>query len=220
MEHKEYPELERVLPPEYYQKFKNMSPASKISFLQIYSSSIDQMNPTYMEIQKCLFDMEQEERLDNPMERAMGVTPPERYDVLITDINDSHLSQIGMELSFNRLQETTSLPIFPVKGILFGPSLRIFLPLIIEKKGKRIQVLFLFDTGSPNTYLRTDTFEALGYTEFMPDEANVFIHDLGLTVYKSRGHFENVDLLGQDFMRGCMAKVSIDYNKLTAVVTK
>jgi hypothetical protein len=58
----------------------------------------------------------------------------------------------------------------------------------------------------------SNTFEALGFTEHMPDEANVFIHDVGLTVYKSRGHFENVDLVGQDFMKGCVAKVPIDYN--------
>ena len=71
---------------------------------------------------------------------------------------------------------------------------------------------FLYDIGSPNTYLRQETFIALGVQENTPlTGTNVSIHGTALPVYVSSNNFANVDLLGQDYLVAIRGLVTIDY---------
>ena len=110
-------------------------------------------------------------------------------------------------------------PTFPVEGILYGTGCRIFLPMIVSKCNVSIHVHFLYDTGSPYTYLRAATFAALGYKESVPSDANVVIHRTAITAHLASGHFDDVDLLGQDFMVASRAIVLTDYPLRTCSVT-
>jgi len=66
--------------------------------------------------------------------------------------------------------------------------------------------------------LRHDTFEALGYTESIPGETIVTIQGRKKTVFCSTAHFENVDLLGQDFMLLLGITVTIDFLNASVVL--
>ena len=55
--------------------------------------------------------------------------------------------------------------------------------------------------------------EVLGYKDAIPDDADVLIHGVRITVQLARGHFENVDLLGQDFMEKNEASVNLSYKE-------
>lgn len=141
------------------------------------------------------------------LERAMPLDPenyipPSCYDVLITDIDDNDLRNVAKELGLEQYSDTGEPAVFPVDGKIYGRNHRLFVPLIVEKKGKRIYVMFLYDTGSPYTYLRQETWTALGYSGDVdiPSTTDAKVHNTIIPVSLSRAHFHNVDLLGQDFM--------------------
>jgi hypothetical protein len=54
----------------------------------------------------------------------------------------------------------------------------------------------------------------------IPTGTMVLINGIGISVYLSRGHFANVDLIGQDWMAFLRAKVVLDYDIKAAQVYK
>lgn len=150
-----------------------------------------------------------------PLEGPRDLSIILEYDVLITDIADEDFTRIARELGISRL--TPGQIPFPLEidGMLYGYNSRVFVPLVVEKRGVSLNVLFLVDTGSPGTFLRQDTLHSLGYTECVPDQLDVSIQGDLCTVRVSCRHYENVDLLGQDFLRSAKALLTIDYAKMT-----
>lgn len=150
---------------------------------------------------------------------ARNVIAPEDYDVVLNDIVDEDFVAIGGELQAQLLSVATADGSLPANGILYGPNKRIFVALTVRKREKCVNVLFLLDTGSATTFLRQDTFEALGYAEGIPKETNVLVQGVTMPVSVSHAHFHNVDLLGQDFLSARRGKLVVDYGSMTAVLT-
>jgi hypothetical protein len=148
------------------------------------------------------------------------LTNPTEYDVSITDITEADFSRVGEELGVSRLSAADASGTFPVTGIVYGSSHRVFVPLVVRKRQNLVNLVFLFDTGSPNTYLREDSLIALGHTEAIPFDTLVEINGIGLTVFPSRGLFANVDLLGQDFFTSFGAMLNINYKKKEVVIAE
>lgn len=100
-----------------------------------------------------------------------------------------------------------------------------FLPLTVkplrESDGPMLNVLFLVDSGSPHTYLRRDTLDALFPRSTGRKVTRVLINDLvkPVTVSVSHGLFENVDLLGQDFLVLGEYDLHIKYGLLNLVLS-
>ena len=141
---------------------------------------------------------------------------PDKYEVMITKIQDTDLQSIGDRLGVHRLSiANREDAVLPVYGIMRGISVRMFIPLVVSHKEASLHVIFLMDTGSPNTYLRVDTFEKLGFRENIISDANVDVQGTTLTVYPWHSHFENVDLLGQDFMALHNVRMISDYKRKT-----
>jgi hypothetical protein len=145
------------------------------------------------------------------MDAPLGFIHPSRYDVMITDIFPSDIDAIGRELGVIQLSPHSGEFTFPVNGVMYGQNLRIFAPFVVRKKEVVITVFFLYDTGSPQTFLRRETFEALGFTDSIPSSAMVKIHGITLTVCLSQAHFSNVDVLGQDFCSAARLNVTSNY---------
>ena len=144
---------------------------------------------------------------------------PENYEVLITDVQDHDLRSIGDHLGVHRLSVAEKKhATLPVHGIMRGISVHMFVPLVVSFRDTCVNVLFLIDTGSPNTYIRTDTLERLGFKDHIPCDLNVEIQGTTLTVYLSHSHFANVDLLGQDFMTQRSVRTIADYRRKTIVL--
>jgi hypothetical protein len=152
--------------------------------------------------------------MDNP-----SFIPPSEFDVVLNDIVDEDFKAIGDELGAHRLTPAAADGVLPASGILYGTNKRVFLPLTVRKKDTCVNVLFLLDTGSATTFLRTDTFRALGFAESIPKETNVHVHGVALPVSLSHGHFDTVDLLGQDFLSATRGKLVVDYGSLTVTVS-
>lgn len=138
---------------------------------------------------------------------SQAVPDASRYSVLIDDISEEDFEGIGAELGMERLSVAAEPLPLPVTGIFWNDqSNRVFLPMTVRplklEDGPLLHVLFLVDPGSPHTYLRRDTLDALFPHSTGRKVTRVIINDLitPVNVTLSRGDFENVDLLGQDFM--------------------
>lgn len=160
------------------------------------------------------------QRDQNVSEMEPCAVMPSQFDVLISDIKDADFPRIAADLGCARLTAAKDGDKLPVEGIVYGPNRRVFLPLTIRRKidSPPLNVLFLVDTGAPCTYLRQDTFEALGFKDYIPSSANVFIHGRKLPVALSHAHFDTVDLLGQDFLALMGLSLYIDYAELTCIL--
>lgn len=159
------------------------------------------------------------QRTDTSSQMEPCAVAPSQFDVLISDIHDSDFDRMASDVGCARLTPASGTVSMPVEGIVYGPSRRIFLPLTISRKtdSQPLHVIFLVDTGAPCTYLRQDTFEALGFKESIPSSTNIYIHGFKLPVALSHAHFETVDLLGQDFLALTRSSLYIDYAALTCI---
>ena len=193
------------------EKYESLCPAGKKAFLkELIASEPDE--ESHVGLAKMLFSLEDEDAKYSAMD-SRSKHDPKLFDVLINDISEIDLLNIGTELSAPRLSVAAKFEsnTDPINGIMYGPTLRVFVPMIVRKRHININVLFLFNTGSPNTYLREDTMRALGFVDNTPTDTMVLINGIGITAYLSRGHFENVDLMGQDWMAFLRAKALRDH---------
>jgi hypothetical protein len=62
--------------------------------------------------------------------------------------------------------------------------------------------------------------QALGFVESIPDETDIIIQGERVTVSPSRSHYENVDLLGQDFVEKLGAVLTVNYKMGTLKIEK
>ena len=102
------------------------------------------------------------------MEAAHPTVRPDEFDVVINDIRNEDVANIGAMLEVQDLSDATGPGAFPTRGIMYGSGLRIFVPLVVKTKELAVNISFLMDTGSPSIYLREETLEALGYKENIP----------------------------------------------------
>lgn len=122
---------------------------------------------------------------------------------------------VGEQLEHANLSASVEDADFPIYGTFYGNYLRIFVALTVRKKTSKIDkcvwVLFLLDTGSPYTYLMPDTYEQIGFSDAIPAITQVSINGVSLSVSPSHGHFHNINLLGQNFMKAAQLDVQLDY---------
>jgi hypothetical protein len=199
--------------------YLKLTPTKRLDFLKRYALSLP-AGTQLSEVQTMLFRLECDERKYESQLEAHQFVPPSEYDVFILDITDDDLARVSIELcGLERLSIATDAGSFPARGMIYGGANRVFVSLVVSKRTSSVHVTFLVDTGSPNTHLRKDTLEALGFKESIPSNTVVHINGIGLTVYPSRSHFENVDLIGQDFFIG-WAVLNIDYCSKEVIIAR
>ena len=119
-----------------------------------------------------------------------------------------------MMLGHPRLQATEVPIAYPCRGIIYDlGAARMFVSLPVKSdNGPELVVNFLYDTASPHSFLRRDTFRALFPLAEPPRRVGlVWIHDISIWVSESHDLFGNVDLLGQNFFTRGGFTVLIDY---------
>lgn len=133
------------------------------------------------------------------------------------------LSFICKRLGGDALQPTINQPAFPVNGmILHSVCQRAVVCLIVEKGENKIWVPFVVNNGSPYTYLRVDSFVALGFKSFIPDESTITIHgvaSMSVLVSPTSGKL-SVNSIGQEFFRFSSLIFLEDVAKGTVVIYK
>lgn len=211
--------LEQIVGKSDTDRINKMSPNSKLSSLRSIASEMENGKELAI-LQRYIVNLMEQRRDSLEFPSDTVTVHPAAYDVLIGDITPQDKCIIGDELGTVALEATEADVAFPIEGILYGAGSRIFIPLIVSKRGVSINVHFLFDTGSPCTYLRSETFAALGYGENIPSDTNVIIHGTAVTAYLAHGQFENVDLLGQDYMVAIRGVVTLDYPLRKCIVNQ
>ena len=189
-----------------------MSPGKRIEHLRSLAASWP-VGEDLTNLQDIICNILEKQRTC-PLEPLHMTIPPNEYDVLIPDISEGDMLQIGEILGVVNLSPVCDPPVFPIRGIMYGHNVRIFVPLVVKVGQTSINVNFLFDTGSPYSYLREETFKNLGFLESIPSQVVANIHGFSALVHLSHGHFGNVNLLGQDYLRHVGIIATLDYDKL------
>lgn len=143
---------------------------------------------------------------------------PASYDVMLTDIAPSDIkgpiSDI-LKIEYLSVVPSDTPPRWPLQGILFGAR-RIMVSVVVSchRLGqiKSRNVHFIFDTCSPETYLTREAFAALGVDDPDIDGTPTYrVNGQRMHLGVSHGKFEEVNLLGMNFLDRASASVKISY---------
>ncbi len=138
-----------------------------------------------------------------------GYIKPSLQDMLLTDITAEELLTIAKRLGVDYLGLTAEFPgSFPVDGRIYGNNKRLMVSLSCRREGKNskaINIIFLIDTGSPNTFLSDKAMEAL----VGKPGCNIGTM-MGVRIHTKKviechlsphdKHFADVNVLGADFL--------------------
>jgi hypothetical protein len=157
---------------------------------------------------------------------------PLTYDVSLLDVKDEHL--VGpiaalLEVEYLGKPEQTIIDQFNPKqgiyGILYGSNYRPMINLLVSSKRFKkhpINIIFLLDTVSPSVFICKKAMDALGFNDFIPQENNPFnvlIAGETYEAYRSNGHFNDINILGSNFLKKALTAVSLDYAEETFKIT-
>jgi hypothetical protein len=143
----------------------------------------------------------------------------------LEDINNEDIDAVSNDLGIVPLSSTFGNPLkYPRNGVVFGRGDRMFVAMSIRNPtcsdghpGPWHTVLWLFDNGAPNSRIRADTLDAL-FPNSQPRRRVGNVEILGalpFCITQSSESFDNINLLGQDFMKSARMKVSMDYGVMT-----
>jgi hypothetical protein len=140
-------------------------------------------------------------------------------DFLLTDITANELLTIAADIiKVDYLGPATEFP-------CSFPTLMISLSCLKEgNDSKPINVIFLINTSSPNTFLCDKAMEALGGKPGCNrrQTMDVMIHsEKSIVCYLSPHdkHFSNVNVLGMDFLSKNLLSLSMDYKRKSFQLT-
>ena len=143
------------------------------------------------------------------------------FDILLTDIKGEAIREMEIDGAkhLSPATESSSSNTTTLNGITFGDYSRILVRAVLSAKGKSVNAVMLVDTGSPYTFLTGETFNALNIDlENQPDDqAFVLINGQRAKAHLSKAHFEDVNVLGTNFLDYC--EVNINYPRKTARIT-
>jgi hypothetical protein len=87
---------------------------------------------------------------------------PDVFDIFLSDVDDKTLNnEISKAVGVDYLSEVQHTQPSPtVNGIIFGKYKRVIFPLVVGRfrKPSSYVVHFLFDSGSPHTYLSKEVW--------------------------------------------------------------
>ena len=158
------------------------------------------------------------EKETTPLEMSdyMG---PTIEDFLLTDLKDKDLKEdVARELNVTYLGETNEEPSLPVSGIIWGINRRPLLNLIVCKGSRRVNVIFLVITGSPNCFISSEVLKALKI-EDTESAFYVDIHGEKTLVNLSSNNFKDVNILGTHYLQKKGLDVTLDYGALTLTIS-
>ena len=138
-----------------------------------------------------------------------GYIEPSLQDMLLTDITAEELLKIAERLGVDYLGPAAEFPCsFPKSGKIHGNNKRLMVSLSCCRKkenSKPINIIFLIDTSSPNTFLSDKAMEALagkpgcniGSTM---DVSIQSLKNIECHISPHDKHFADVNVLGADFL--------------------
>jgi hypothetical protein len=162
------------------------------------------------------------------MEKATLIMSPDfevvdvnDYDILLTDIKGETIRTLEIDGSTHLSEAQTSVEPVSVSlnGVTYGDYSRVLVRAVLSAKQTSVNAVMLVDTGSPYTFLTDETFKALGINleEHPSDQAFVLVNGQRTKAHLSKAHFEEVNVLGTNFLDFC--ELHVNYPKRTARIT-
>jgi hypothetical protein len=144
------------------------------------------------------------------------------YDIVLTDIKGETIRTLEIDGSTHLSEAQTSIEQVSVSlnGVTYGDYSRVLVRAVLSAKQKSVNAIMLVDTGSPYTFLTDETFKALGINleEQPSDQAFIVLVNAQRTkAHLSKAHFEEVNVLGTNFLDFC--ELQVNYPKKTARIT-
>lgn len=193
------------------------------AYLQNMLENMSKDNPEYNVLETHLKFMEENMNLSSAMV-PRDYIPPSEYDVLLSDVtHDVLVGNIAEELGVKYLSEVLNYSqLNIVEGILHGANSRPMVNLVVSsvRFKKRINVIFLVDTGSPCLYLCQQALEALGFTDNIPSTFGLVFNERTYQANMSplmqkdgrKGLFHDINLIGASFLSKSNATLIVNYN--------
>ena len=174
------------------------------------------------------------------MEDTLGPYPENRFDpfdVLISDIKPEDLpGRISKFMGVNYLSYENEIR-WPLEGRIIASEkkLRILFTVPVAARQKTVNVHFIFDTGSPRTYLAKSVIDALEVPEVCLGSevfkyngvkwSDVNISDFQTVPADVNGeakpcHFGGINILGMDFLDKIDAILIVDVKSMVAKIIK
>lgn len=146
---------------------------------------------------------------------------PTEFDVLLPDVHSKDLHEnISNILNIKYLETAESDDVKEAVGIVHGWHNRVFVSTVMKKGDRLRHVHFLVDTGSPFTYICNEVLQSLGVEVSHPHTpVTVHINGMPTIILQSHGHFDDVNLLGTNFMKlhGCVLTANFEKNTVKLV---
>ena len=147
--------------------------------------------------------------------------PPTQYNVFLSDVSHNDLvGNISERLATTYLAPGEDVSQEPIKGILYGTNARPMVNLVVSSPRfkKKLNVIFLVDTGSPSLYVCETAMKALGFTDNIPGTFDILFRNITHTAVVSPttvdgkdGHYKDINLIGATFLTKMRAEVILDY---------
>jgi hypothetical protein len=126
---------------------------------------------------------------------------PRNFDILLTDIVAEDIYEnIPKQLNVEYLSDAPNELDQNITGIMFGRNFRLFCATTVSVKNKIKMVIFLVDTGSPNTFISEDALRSFGIVLPKSKHIYVSINKRETRVMMSHSHFSDICVIGMDFL--------------------
>lgn len=148
---------------------------------------------------------------DNP-----DYIPPNQQDILLLDVNSKTLhSKVSAELDVKYLSGAEGPQSSPVYGRLYGFNKRLMVNVVTRRRSRRgergpeypsVNVIFLCDTGSPNTFICEEAMRVLlgeNARDIIPDTLLVQMADfpaVEANVSPNPSHYSDANVIGMDLL--------------------
>ena len=144
---------------------------------------------------------------------------PSEHDFKLPDLNHSSLKSISRSLfDVEYLSTVSAYPSFPVSGFVYGRNSRLLVNLCCQADNYGsdpqatpwVNVLFIFNTLSPLTYLSKNARAQLGCHDLDQFALSVRMHSrCVLETYPppDDSHFPELNILGLDFLKSLRLKL-------------
>ena len=148
---------------------------------------------------------------DNP-----DYIPPSQQDILLLDVTSKHLhTNISGELGVKYLSSADGPQKAPMFGRLHGLNKRLMINVVTRRRSRRgeggleypsFNVIFLCDTGSPNTFISEEAMRVLlgkHANDVVPDTLLVQMADFPAVeahISPKPSHYEDVNVIGMDLL--------------------
>lgn len=144
---------------------------------------------------------------------------PNYCDIMLTDVKKDDLFVIAKKLNLPYLVDADRKIDEELHGLLWGDYGRPVVSIIMELRGKRKNVVFIVDTGSPKTYISEHVFASYDQPAEEYETAVLNGHEMIIFLSPKKLHFADVNVLGASFLMQVKARLLILYDQKSLKIT-